>query len=332
MKKVYIIVMLLLGLFVEVDAFTQDKRSNHDLGIMKIITLQESSLIKELQNMTINKLVDEYNFINLYYNPKQLQNKLKFEQFVIEHQQLFEVNLKPQINLYISIMMNDQNLIQKFIDIGANVDEYYLCVIKGVQKKYYTTEILKFYKLDKAFTVLINNNFDPYKHKKDELFAKAIENESIEEIEYILEQGIDIKGGAYNSPIIDSANNSQILKLLIQHGADVNSTYSSGETALINAVYNKNLESARILLENGADIDAYYSDDIYHTPIQIAVSNDDEKMIELLQEYGANSVIYTSLENGVNSFKAGVGDVIVGVGFAVGMLIYLIGVEISGEY
>jgi Fem-1 family protein b len=51
-----------------------------------------------------------------------------------------------------------------------------------------------------------------------------------------------------------SINNFQIVKLLVEYGANVNHTTKTNSTPLRGACYNDNLKMARYLIENGADI------------------------------------------------------------------------------
>jgi Fem-1 family protein b len=51
-----------------------------------------------------------------------------------------------------------------------------------------------------------------------------------------------------------SINNFEIVKLLVEHGANVNHTTKTNSTPLRGACYNGNLDMARYLVENGADI------------------------------------------------------------------------------
>jgi ankyrin repeat protein len=308
------------------------------LEIMKIVNIDKQALKQELENLTEYKLINDYNFMNLYYNPKQLDDRKKFEAFILKNQDVFEIHLSKKLNLYFAIMMNNPNLVKKYIKKGTKVNSYYLSVLKEkgsyIQKRYFVYEILKFYKLKNSEVVLMINNLNPFKHKIDNLFKRAIKNENIEQIKYLLKNGADINGGAYNIPIIDSVNNTEILKLLILNNADVNSGYANGTTALINAVKKENAESAKLLLEQGVNINSSYGAKYgaKYTPIQIAVLNNDKKMIKLLQEYGADSVLYAKIQNKINSAKESIYKIAVGVGFSSGMLFYLIGVEMSGEY
>jgi len=51
-----------------------------------------------------------------------------------------------------------------------------------------------------------------------------------------------------------AVNNFQMVKLLVEHGADVNHTTKTNSTPLRSACYNGNVDLARYLIDNGADV------------------------------------------------------------------------------
>lgn len=64
--------------------------------------------------------------------------------------------------------------------------------------------------------------------------------------------------------LISSLNSCIYFSLLIQHGADVNSHTSSGDTACHFAAYRGYLEAVKILVDAGADLDV--TNDKFRTP------------------------------------------------------------------
>ena len=102
----------------------------------------------------------------------------------------------------------------------------------------------------------------------------------------------DISNALMDVRFSDTSGRSlEIVKLLLERGADVNSNNVIGVTPLHLAVTFNNVELARLLLENGADIDRkdnYYS----MTPLMSAAQSvgryDDPAIVELLLDKGAN--------------------------------------------
>ena len=77
-----------------------------------------------------------------------------------------------------------------------------------------------------------------------------------------------------------------IVRLFLDHGADVNSRRADGLTPLHDAADFGGLEAARVLIEHGADVQA--EDNEGRTPLQIASKGGNYDMMELLRECDAN--------------------------------------------
>lgn len=115
-------------------------------------------------------------------------------------------------------------------------------------------------------------------------------------IEAVFSDGLtnvdDISQDDSATPLMNavSDNNLQKAKKLIQDGADVNATNSTGQTSLIYTTYtedgNINLDMLKLLLESGADPNK--ADDDHWTILHSAVSNKDKDATELLLQYKAN--------------------------------------------
>jgi SepF-like predicted cell division protein (DUF552 family) len=85
---------------------------------------------------------------------------------------------------------------------------------------------------------------------------------------------------------------TEIVKLLIEHGADVNAScyIDSFETPLHQAVVDDDTEIAKLLIQNGADVNARRSFDGL-TPLHLAASGGYSRMVRLLLENGADPSI-----------------------------------------
>jgi hypothetical protein len=74
------------------------------------------------------------------------------------------------------------------------------------------------------------------------------------------------------------------VKASLENGANANDAYSGTEFIYL-AVKNKNTEIAKILIEHGASLNIY--NDSYSSPLYLAVKNNDFKMVELLLKNNA---------------------------------------------
>ncbi|MDF3821632.1 ankyrin repeat domain-containing protein [Leptospira sp. 96542] len=89
------------------------------------------------------------------------------------------------------------------------------------------------------------------------LFFQAIENGDAPTITELLDTGlpINVKDSLGNSGLIKATDEEeiQIVKILLSRKANVNLRNITGETALYRAVYRGNLELVKLLVQNGAE-------------------------------------------------------------------------------
>ena len=76
-----------------------------------------------------------------------------------------------------------------------------------------------------------------------------------------------------------------VLRLLLEHGAEINVQNRVGRTPLHRASFNGALEVVRLLLEHGADVEA--KNIVGGTALQEAAERGHDAVVELLLEYGA---------------------------------------------
>lgn len=82
-------------------------------------------------------------------------------------------------------------------------------------------------------------------------------------------------------------NRPDLIKALIEHGADVNwiGSGSMGRTHLFVTIIHKRFDALKSLLEAGADPNI--ADDFGKTPLQQAQSSGLDEFVDLLKEHGA---------------------------------------------
>ena len=81
----------------------------------------------------------------------------------------------------------------------------------------------------------------------------------------------------------DDLKEGSVLRLLLEHGADINGRSKSGKTPLHWGSYYGALEAVRLLVEHDADVEAKDNDG--KTALQLAHG---DKAVKLLREHGAN--------------------------------------------
>lgn len=80
-------------------------------------------------------------------------------------------------------------------------------------------------------------------------------------------------------------HNLSVLNTLLEAGAKVDHRNQAGQTALMNAATSGHLANVRALIRAGADMNA--RDKVGKTVLDYAIENNQEKVIKLLQSYGA---------------------------------------------
>lgn len=122
----------------------------------------------------------------------------------------------------------------------------------------------------------------------------AIEHKEINTIQHLIKQGADINfscpygSGAYRTKLHSAVSNESIelVKLLIENGANVNARDKEGRTPLmVLAFHHDNIEIVRALLDGGADIET--NDNSADTPIIEAAWGGRPNLTKLLIEKGA---------------------------------------------
>lgn len=116
--------------------------------------------------------------------------------------------------------------------------------------------------------------------------ASGFEDKTIDVVKFLVEKGANVNKpdpkNDENTPLFVAvkSSNTEILKYLIQHNADVNKANKYGETPLIEASYSGNLKAIGILLDNNADINKGDIDG--YTPLYFASANGNGDVVKLL--------------------------------------------------
>lgn len=131
-------------------------------------------------------------------------------------------------------------------------------------------------------------------------FFKAIDSSDLEEVKKHIENGIDVNKvyGEYDHPLYRASsvkrtdvkgkkdNRLEIIKLLLKHGAKLNSTNYDGSYALHGAAINGNKDIVKFLLKIGSNVNEYDESGI--TALHSAAYHGMYEILELLIENGAD--------------------------------------------
>ncbi|XP_038607034.1 ankyrin repeat and SOCS box protein 3 isoform X1 [Tachyglossus aculeatus] len=113
----------------------------------------------------------------------------------------------------------------------------------------------------------------------------------LEIVRILLEAGADANSFTLEetTPLFLAVENghTEVAKLLAEHGADVNGSHSMcGWNSLHQAVFQENMEMIKFLLEKGVNVEC--QDDFGITPLFVAAQYGKLESLSLLIEYGAN--------------------------------------------
>lgn len=134
-----------------------------------------------------------------------------------------------------------------------------------------------------------------YIDKLDNLSVEdVLKSRDVEMLTHLIDNNIDLSSVDLNSLIVKKYNN-EFIKLVIENGANINSSDEKGHTPLMMASYSGNLEIMKLLINIGVNIDAQanYGD----TALIFACGMNDLKVVELLVKSNANLDIVNRSKN-----------------------------------
>lgn len=138
----------------------------------------------------------------------------------------------------------------------------------------------------------------------------AVSNGNIDQVEELLKDDIDVNASDTDGwtalhyaiswqdydvedydELVETPTNVELVKLLLEYGADPNSTDQYGDTILGYTITQGYFESAKLLINEGADLNI--EDEHGETPLFDAVYMEDLNMVQFLLDNGA----YVNVEN-----------------------------------
>ena len=116
----------------------------------------------------------------------------------------------------------------------------------------------------------------------------AARHGTVANIHALIEKGCDVNERHYGHTPLDVATqrNVELVRALVDAGADVHSLSDDGKTALFFAAMHSRSDVVQYLLEKG--LDATATDHYKDTPLHWSINRGDTKSIELLLEHGAD--------------------------------------------
>lgn len=130
--------------------------------------------------------------------------------------------------------------------------------------------------------------------KMDKKWKQATGHADLEIVRLLLENGADInsKDGHGQTALMNAAHAGQValVRLLIEKGADLDTTAKYNLSALMLALIMHHAEAAQLLIEAGADVNLRSSRNFQgRTALSLAESGGHSELAALLREKGAAS-------------------------------------------
>ncbi len=122
----------------------------------------------------------------------------------------------------------------------------------------------------------------------------AVKKNAYEMVEVLLKHGANpnVKGKYGDMSLLHRAvreNSPEMVELLVKYGADLNLKDRIGDRPLHRAAQKNAYEIAEVLLNQGADVNAKNNSITFNTPLHIAVMFNAYKTAEVLLKYGADA-------------------------------------------
>lgn len=131
------------------------------------------------------------------------------------------------------------------------------------------------------------------------LMVAAVKTHNLEIVRLLLEHGADVNGSANALMYACDKGDLEIVRLLLEYGADVNLKDYWGTNALKSACRQLNPEIVRLLLEHGADVNA--QDSRGESALMYACNQGNPEIVRLLLDHGADVNLLTRKWYGLNA-------------------------------
>ena len=195
----------------------------------------------------------------------------------------------PAVPLYYAALCGFHDLVEHLItnhpqDVNADGGYYVRPLVAALAGEYFhTADLLR----HNGATVDVRDRYG-----RHPLHAAAFSG-NFDVVRTLIEYdptNIDARSEGGSTPLLSASGghhfkDGSILRLLLEHGADINAQSRGGRTPLHWASTYKTLEAVRVLLENGADVEA--KENAGKTALQEAADMGRDEVVKLLREHGA---------------------------------------------
>lgn len=213
----------------------------------------------------------------------------KLVDLLLSHGADVNVGVEKEMSLYhLAVKKNDTEMVKMLIARHANIRAGWVEQVYSTPfhcaVRYSSAEIVKL--LIDAYPEMVNEGGG--KRGASNLLETAADSGRIEIVKLLLEHGADVSSEGkegYNMPL-HFAKTREIAELLISKGCDVNARRQSRYTPLLMAAARRDPEVVRCLIDHGADVNARnkYSE----TPLHRVAMDWNKEIVEMLLASGAD--------------------------------------------
>jgi len=136
-------------------------------------------------------------------------------------------------------------------------------------------------------SIAIVGSLPKFKERRQRYFAEAATDGNLHRMQLLNLAGVSMNSrDGSRPPLFLAASEGRLnaVRYLLDHGADVNALDNTGNTALTEATYYGHVSVIKELLVRGANINFLAG---AGTPLDIALSKNDDAVADLLKHYGA---------------------------------------------
>jgi ankyrin repeat protein len=135
-----------------------------------------------------------------------------------------------------------------------------------------------------VLSMTIVGNLTRYKERRQQDFSAAATDGNVRRMRWLNLAGVNVN--PHNAPpLLLAAREGRVnaVRYLLDQGADINARDAAGNTALGEAAYYAQIPVIKELLARGANINGLANGG---TPLDIALSRNDNAVVDLLKHYG----------------------------------------------
>lgn len=136
-------------------------------------------------------------------------------------------------------------------------------------------------------SIAIVGSLPKFKERRQRYFAEAATDGNLHRMQLLNLAGVSVNSrDGSRAPLFLAASEGRLnaVRYLLDHGANLNAIDSNGNTALTEATYYGHVSVIKELLDRGANINSLSS---AGTPLDIALSKNNDAVADLLEHYGA---------------------------------------------